>query len=144
MPGTRRVVHLALVAVLLTATSARASTTGMVGATVVVSPLGVALVVTPGSAAAGKPVRARAEVRNLGAGAIGPVLIELRYEPVGLEVRGTVTQEVRRIAAERSASVTWQLRGVVPGSYVMLARATTGPFTTESEAVLLTILPVRP
>jgi uncharacterized membrane protein len=134
---------LALAAVLVSAASVRASPTASVGAAVDISPLVVTIELGSTTVAAGRQVGVRATVRNLGDAVVGPIGVELRFEPAGLEVRGPATARIARLAPGRGATVSWQVRGLKPGAYVLLARATVGPFATESRAVVLTVLPPR-
>lgn len=120
-------------------TAAAASVAAMVD----VSPLAVALEVPAGGVEAGRQVRVRAIVHNLGDAVVGPVSVELRFSPAGLDVRSEPAHVIRRIVVGRSGSVAWRVRGLVPGVYVLVARASVGPFTTDSPAAVLRILPPR-
>jgi len=141
----RRLAAVALVLALpALAGSAGAGTLG-VGASVDVVPLTVSLALSTHRAKVGESVRAQATATNLEPDPLADVSLTLRSDPSGLSLGGPATQRVSAIAAGGSASATWTVCGVEPGSYVVLVRGTftsaTGRLVaSESSGELLEIV----
>ena len=112
---------------------------GRVTATVIVSPLGVTLDVAASSVPVGKAFQARANVTNGWTSVVRDILVELRLDPVGLAVRQDSQREIGQIKGGRSASVSWTVCGMSPGSYVLLVQATVDGATVESVARIVTV-----
>jgi uncharacterized membrane protein len=135
--------RLALVVTLMATSSVQAASDVRVDATVYVVPLAISLDVSPDEAAVGKPVKVRAIVTNTGTSTLTAVAVAVRFDPVGLVVVNGTNRTIARLATGRSASVSWQVRGEAAGVFVLLARASLGSASVESEARLLTITPRR-
>jgi hypothetical protein len=116
---------------------------GSVRASVNVQGLAVALDLSRPTALVDQPVQARVTVANLGPDVLGPVWIELRFDPGGIALRGPARKTIPAIEPDESAAVAWTIRGRVPGSYLILAQAAAGDVTVESAGRLLTIVDGR-
>ena len=135
----RRVLVLALVVVLASAPVALAASSGTVRGAVRIVPITVGLVVDPSSAATGVAVHAKATVVNASASVTAAVRIELRLDRVGVVVKAETGKTSFTLKPGKSTTVSWNLCGRVPGSYVVLARAETDGVFVDSPARLLTI-----
>jgi subtilase family serine protease len=133
---------LALILAATTAGSINAESTSIsasVGASVNVLPLEIALDLSSLNARVGDPVRVRATVTNAGPTRVSNVAVELRVDTSGLSVRGALTATIPRLQPGHATSVYWNLCPIRTGNYLVLARATLGGASIESEARLLTI-----
>jgi alpha-galactosidase-like protein len=141
----RRLAAVALALALPATTASAGAGVAGVGARVGVVPLGVSLALSTHRAKVGDGVRAQATASNLGPDPLADVALTLRGDPSGLALSGAATQVVPALAPGGSASVTWTVCGVEPGSYVLLVRGTfarpTGEVVAaESSAELLEVL----
>lgn len=83
-------------------------------------------------------MKAQATVSNVGDTTIRGIVVELRVDPDGLLVsKGPIS--VGQLKGGRSATASWALCGVLPGNYVVLARATFNGISVHSDAVLLRV-----
>jgi hypothetical protein len=114
--------------------------TGSVHASVTVQGLAAALELSKQTAVVDQPVQARVTITNLGPDVLGPVSIELRFDPGGIALRGPARKTIPAIEAEGRAVVAWTIRGRQPGSYLILAQAAADGVTVESAGRLLTIV----
>lgn len=110
-----------------------------VNAVVQVMPLEVVLDLSTAQARIGETVRARATVTNAGPTKASAVTVELRLDSTALGVRGSLVGTISRLQPGRIASVTWSLCPTRAGNYLVLARASVGGASIESEARLLTV-----
>ena len=115
---------------------------GTIQARLVVSPLSVAVLVPSDPVKAGKDFRIHAELANAGSSALQNVAVTL-LTPQALILRDPVTQLVPRIGPAGARSVHWDACAATPGGYVVMARATAGPFTVESAGQLVQITSVK-
>ena len=143
----RGLVRTAALAMAVSTVASGAVTSAVDGATaaavdgrVLISPVAVSLEIAPTNALAGQPVAARAAVSNIGPSTISRVSVRLRVAS-GLVVRGRQPQSIRRLAPGASASVSWSVCGLSPGSYLVFAEATFGSIVVDSPARVLTIHP---
>lgn len=111
---------------------------GAVSGVVRANPLVVTLELSTTTAAVGQAIQARATVSNLGPTTIRGIRVELRVDPSGLRlVKAAI--DLAQLKAGKSSTVTWAVCGRVVGSYVLLARATAGGASIDSQAQVLTI-----
>ena len=129
--------------VLVAPSPAVAGGTGSVRASVTVHGLAVTLELSKQTAFVDQPVQARVTITNLGPDVLGPVSIELRFDPGGIALRGPDRKTIPAIEPENVAAVAWTIRGRVPGSYLILAQAAVGGVIVESAGRLLTIVDGR-
>jgi hypothetical protein len=116
---------------------------GTVGASVTVSPLLVTLSLSTADGLVGEPILARASVTNAGLAALANAALTLRADPTGLRVGGSNPRPLGELESGRTRSVSWQLCGLQPGSYVVLARATASGFGADSRAATLRLAPAE-
>jgi uncharacterized membrane protein len=116
--------------------------TSVIG-TVVVSPLQIALELSASEAALGSNVRARATVSNLGPAPISQLSVTLRVDTAGLQVKGDPTQVISRLRPGQSGTVAWTVCGTQVGTYVLMASASSGGVTLDSDAHLLVVFQSR-
>ncbi len=131
----------AVLAVLLaTATAGSISAeSASINAAVRVMPLAISLELSTSEAKVGDAVRARATITNLGPTRVSKVSIEVRVNASGVRVKEPLVASIGQLQPGKSGSVSWSLCAVGPGGYLVLARATLGGASVESEARLLTI-----
>ena len=121
---------------LVLAGGARAAEGGFVSGNVVANPLAVALSLQPASVPVGSPLNATATVSNLGTGALTNVDVTLQADS---SIAGGSTKRIASLAGGGTATVTWQLCAVTPGSYILLAKGQTASFNAESAGQLLQV-----
>lgn len=109
---------------------------GAIHGTVVANPLAVSFSLSTASIAAGAPFSATATVSNLGAAPLANVDVVLQADS---SVAGASTKHLASIAGGGTASATWQLCALAPGSYVLLAKGQSGAFASESGAQVLQV-----
>lgn len=109
--------------------------------TVTVSPLQITLDLSATQASTGTPVRANATVVNVGPVRVIQLVVTLRMNTTGLQVKGDLAQTIARLRSGQSGSITWTICGVLPATYVLMASVSVGGNTIDSEAHLLTITP---
>ena len=127
--------------VLVAATGADAETTGSVEATVTVSPLRIELALSRERVAVGRLLQARAVVENTSDATLEGVFATLRLDPAGVLVRKGESRAIRRLRDGTSAMMSWSICGERAGTYVVLARVTTGSLPVDSPARLLVVDP---
>lgn len=137
-------VALALGALTVGVPGSRGVDTGTVAATVVPSPLVVALSLSRARIGPGQTSRAAATATNLGPDRVRDVTLGLRSDPSGLSVTGRNPRRFTSLATGTSSNAEWTVCGRGPASYVLVAQARgklpSGAVATgESEARLLTI-----
>jgi hypothetical protein len=115
---------------------ARAAGGGSVSGTVVANPLAVAISLSSTSLPVGSAFSATATVSNLGAAPLSDVDVTLQADS---GIAGASTKRLPSIAGGSTASAAWQLCGLAPGNYVLLAKGQAGSFSAESAAQLLQI-----
>jgi hypothetical protein len=108
-----------------------------VGASVTVIPLLVTLSLSTAEGLIGEPILARASVTNAGPAALANAALTLRADPTGLRVGGSNPRPLGVLGSAQTSTVSWQLCGLQPGSYVVLARATASGFGADSPAAML-------
>jgi hypothetical protein len=135
---TRAALVLALGTALAAVASAAGSPSGTVQATVLVNPMSVAVVVPTDPQKTGKDFRVRADVTNSGASALQNVSVTL-LAPPALVLRDPVTQVLPSVMPAQVRSVKWDVCTTSAGGYVLMARASVGPFTTESSGQVVQV-----
>jgi len=123
-------------AVLASAAGGTGPPSGTVLARVLVSPLSVTVVVPAEPPKVGRDFWIRAEVANAGSSAVQNVAVTL-LAPQALLLRDAATQVLPQVRAAEIRSVRWDACATTTGGYVVMARATAGPFTAESPGQLL-------
>jgi hypothetical protein len=111
---------------------------GIVQARVLVNPLSVAVLVPPDPQKVGKDFRIRAEVTNAGPTSVQNVAVTL-LAPQSLVLRAPATQSLPLVPPAATRGVRWDACTTTAGGYVVMARATAGPFTVESTGQLVRI-----
>jgi hypothetical protein len=110
---------------------------GTVDARVLVNPIAVVLV-APSSVPAGTRFPIGAAVANLGRTPVQNVAVTL-VAPPGLVLRSPATQVVPRLGARSVRGLLWTACSTTPGSYIVLARAVSGPYAAESVSRLVNV-----
>lgn len=141
---TRRLVALALGALAVGVSGSQGAGTRTVAATVVPSPLSVALALRPTKVSAGRTAKATAVASNLGTTPVTQVELGVRIDPTGLSVAGQNPRTFAGVAADKSVDAAWRLCAGAPAVYVVVAQArgrlpSGGPASAESPARLLTV-----
>jgi hypothetical protein len=132
-------------AVLLTCLQAgptSAGGSGGVAGRVRASPISVSLALSTSTARVGDKVQAQASVANLTKAALTSVVVELRVDLAGLRIKPPNSQALS-VKAGRTATGKWSVCGMVPGSYVIVARATVGGIAVDSPGHVLTVTPAN-
>ncbi len=122
------------------ASAAQAGDSGSITGRVVVNPLSVEVTRPDEPLRRGRWFRVVAQVTNGGATRLDGVGVTV-VRPPALLVEGPTTQLIPRIPARASRRVHWEVCSNTPGGYVVLARASVGPFSAESLGALVQILP---
>jgi hypothetical protein len=141
-PARLRLATVGISVLLIAPGPASAESTGAVIGRVVVRSLTVVLALSAETVMVGDRFQAKVTVFNPGPEAVRQVTAELRLDTVGLTVSGPQTKTITRVGAGKDASVTWNLRGIEPGTYLVLAQASGDWGTVESAARLVTVLDV--
>jgi hypothetical protein len=134
-----------MISAALTAGAAHAASgppSGTVAARVLVSPMTVTLLVPTAPVDAGKNFKLQATVANAAPTLLQNVGVSL-VASNALTLRDPVTQRLASIAAGSFGRVQWDACATSLGGYVVLARATTGPFTSESSGQLVQVASAR-
>ena len=134
---------LAVLLALVTAGSLEAESSASIEATVQVTSIDLQLALSASSARVGDKLRADATVTNLGSSRLASIDIELRVDTAGLGIKGNGKTTVSKLAAGRSATVSWSICALQPGSYVVQARALVAGVAVDSQARLLAVTGVR-
>ena len=129
---------LAIIAPVLPMTGLVDATGAGVDGLVRASPISITFILAAAEAQVGQVTKAEARVTNLGAATLHDVAVELRVDQSGLSIRRALVQ-VASIKPGRSTTVSWQVCGVVAGSYVLLVRAIESGESVDSQARLLTV-----
>jgi hypothetical protein len=108
---------------------------------VAMSPLLVALDVSPWQARAGTALQARVIVSNAGPVTVRGIRVRLRFDPTAFIVAPNAARSIAQVKPGGAASVAWQLCGRRPGSYVILAEVSFGGVAIESPARIVMVLP---
>jgi hypothetical protein len=137
--ATRLAVWLLALALTVPVPVARGSNGASVQARVEISPLVVELSLSVDHARVGERVQARATVANLGDVDLQRVTVALRVDHDGIVLQNREQQTLPKLMSNKSGSVMWSLCGRQAGTYVVLASATLGDVSVDSEALLLTI-----
>jgi hypothetical protein len=135
----KRTVAVIALGLALVGTGAGAGAGSLVRGTVTANPLVVSSSLSADHVDVGGRVTATATIRNLGSQALSGVAATLQLESPGLAVDGDVTRPIPSLAAGGTASVSWQVCGVSPGNYVVVAQATAGSLTAASPGSLLAV-----
>jgi hypothetical protein len=135
----RRLALVCAVLAVSAASAAQAGDSGSITGRVLVNPLSVEVTRPDDPLRRGRWFRVVAQVTNGGATRLDGVAVTLARPPA-LLVQGPATQTIPRIPARASRRVYWEACSNTPGSYVVLARATVGPFSAESKGVLVQII----
>ena len=115
---------------------------GSVAGRVLVNPLYVTVLVPSSPVRTGRDFRIRVDVANAGAVPLLNVAVTL-VRPTGVALRDRARQVLPRIAPLDQRRVNWDACVRNAGSYVFMARATTGPFTAESPAAVVEVTGAR-
>lgn len=137
--GRGLAVSLALLLAAWPAAVAADSHEGSVTATVQISGVVVVLELATNQVTVGQSVKAEAFVTNLGADTVRRVTVELRFDEADLGVRGGTSKSISNLRAGATNSVSWNVCGRVPGAYILLATATVGDISIDSDGRLLTV-----
>jgi hypothetical protein len=129
---------LAVLVAIGTAGSAVAESTS-INAAVQVMPLEIRLDLSTAQARIGETVRAKATVTNVGPSKVSAITVELRLDATAVVVRGTLVGTISKLQPGKSASLSWSLCPTRAGNDLILARASLGGASIESEARLLTV-----
>jgi hypothetical protein len=111
---------------------------GTITARAVVSPLSVSVLVPASPVNAGKDFRIRADVTNTGSTALQNVAVTL-VVPSALISRDPVTQVLPRVGEGVDRRARWDVCTTTMGGYVVMARATAGPFAAETAGELVDV-----
>jgi hypothetical protein len=130
------VIFLAMVVAMASAGSTNAES---IDASVRVMPLEITLELSMLEARVGDSVRALATITNAGPTRVSNVTVELRLDASALSAKGTLTTVISRIQPGHATSVTWNLCPTRATNSLILARATVGGASVESQARLLTV-----
>jgi hypothetical protein len=128
----------AVLLALALAATARGADSGTLSGTVVANALGINLAVSPAQIAVGGSATATATARNFGSLQLTNVEVTLRADP-GIAVGGGATRSLGPLGGTASASTSFPLCALAAGNYLLVASATSGPFTAESPAQLLQV-----
>jgi hypothetical protein len=139
--GRTRLVALALAVGLVLAPGGKhvSAAGGSVAATVQVAAVTVDLALSTSDTRVGEMLQARAIVTNAGSGVVGPISVELRVDHEGIALRGAPARALAQVKPGKNGVVLWAICGRVPGSYLLLVRATVDGTAIDSPARLLTI-----
>jgi hypothetical protein len=124
------------------ASAAQAGGSGSITGRVMASPLSVEIIVPADPVRAGRRFRIRAEVVNSGSTALRNVDVSL-VRPGAIVLYDPVHQVLNRVGPGRDKRVGWDACSTTPGSYVVLVRAASSPFTAESAGAVVRITDVR-
>jgi hypothetical protein len=102
------------------------------------NPLVISLSLSKSTIKVGQTVQAKASVTNLGKVTLTTIDVELRVDPRAARL-APAHQSIARLKAGQSSMAMWSLCGGTPGTYVVLARATSAGSSVDSPAMLLTI-----
>lgn len=129
---------LAIIAPVLPLTGLVDATGAGVDGRVRASPISITFTLAAAEAQVGQVTKAEARVTNLGPTTLRNLAVELRVDQSGLSIRRALLQ-LTSIKPGRSTTVSWQVCGVVVGSYVLLVRAIESGESVDSQARLLTV-----
>jgi hypothetical protein len=124
------------------ASAAQAGGSGSITGRLVASPLSVEVMVPTDPVRAGRQFRIRAEVVNSGSTPLRNVDVSLVRDSA-IVLYDPAHQVLNRVAPGRDKRVGWDACSRTPGSYVVLVRAVSSPFTAESAGALVRITDVR-
>ena len=113
---------------------------GSIPGRVLVSPISVGILVPTVPVREGRDFRIRADVANAGTVALQDVAVRL-VRPAGITLRDPARQDLPRIAPGGDRRVQWDACARNAGSYVVMVRATDGPFTSESAGAVIQVTP---
>jgi hypothetical protein len=120
------------------ARAAAAPPSGTITARVLVSPLSVSVLVPASPVKAGQDFRIRADVTNAGSTALQNVAVTL-VASSALTLRDPVTQVLARVGAGVDRRARWDVCTTTAGGYVVMVRATAGPFAAGSAGELVEV-----
>jgi len=124
------------------ASLAQAGASTSITGRVVANPLSAAVIGPTDPVKPGKKFEILATVSNAGAAAMRDVEVGLVRDPA-IALYDPATQMLDRIGPGGTKKVVWSACSATPGSYVLLVRATDGPFTAESPGSLVIVLAGR-
>ncbi len=124
------------------ASLAQAGASTSITGRVVANPLSAAVMGPTDPVKPGKRFEIMATVSNAGAAAMRDVEVGLVRDPA-IALYDPATQTLDRIGPGGKKKVVWTACSATPGTYVLLVRATDGPFTAESPGSLVTVLAGR-
>jgi uncharacterized repeat protein (TIGR01451 family) len=136
-PGVPSIL-LAMLVATATAASANAESAS-IEASVRVIPLEITLELSALEARVGDAVRARATVTNAGPVRVSNVTVELRLDPSALSVKGSLSTVITRLQPGNATSITWTLCPTRAANNLLLARASVGGASVESQTRLLIV-----
>jgi hypothetical protein len=110
-----------------------------ISASVNVLPLEITLDLGAQEARVGDAVRVHATITNAGPFRVSNVTVELRVDTSGLGVKGGLSTTISRLQPGHGTSVSWTVCPSRTGNYLVLARATLGGASIESETRLLIV-----
>lgn len=103
---------------------ARADGSGEVTATARANPVLITLFLPTSAIRVGEDTTALALVENAGGSAVTDVIATLHVRPDGVAAAGGFTRFLGTIEGNGTAWTSWDICGLLPGNYVLLARAT--------------------
>jgi len=123
---------------------AEAGDSAEVTATVRANPVSVTLFLSSATISVGWETSAVAQVDNAGPSPLTDVSVTLHVQPDGVAAVDGFDRLLGVIGSTETASTTWDLCGLLPGNYVLLARATAtmadgAVVETDSNARLLEV-----
>ena len=127
---------------LVAACAAQTGSTSSITGHVLVNPLSVSLTVPAGPVKPGKEFVVKATVSNAASAELSNVQATLLRDPA-IVLYDPATQVLGKLGPRRSAKFTWAACSATPGNYVVMARATAGVFTAESQGALVAVAPGR-
>jgi hypothetical protein len=133
----RRALPLVALAVALLFAGGVAGASPITG-TVTPNPLEVSLSLSATQLSVGGRATATVSVRNLGSQLLSGAAT-LQLESTGIAAAGDATQQLGSIPGGGTASASWQVCGVAPGNYVLVAQAAAGGFSAASLGRLLSV-----
>jgi hypothetical protein len=126
--------------------AAFAARTGGVIGFVVANPLDTSVTLSESKVNVGDRITLTARAKNLGSGALRPVMLTVRFDPSGFAFRDGATRKIPILPRAGRAQVSWDVCALAAGRYVVLVTATGRDtahrtFVSESSAALLKVKP---
>ena len=139
----RRLVFVCAALAVTGTTAAQAGDSGSITGRVLANPLSVVVNVPDSPIKRGRWFRVAVHVENAGSTPLATVGVTLVRDPALMLRPAAPSQTIPSIPAGGGRKVVWEACSNTPASYVVLARAATGPFMAESPGVLVQIAPTN-